>query len=609
MHILHKLVKKDSKYWATTSEHNRRYPLLILLLVLTCSCSLLQSKKGGNDYYSLLVDEERSMFSDENMEKTLAKSSGNYSTIRALLAKKNNNYKDAETFLEVAIEDTTNNGTKNQLSKELAALQIQNGNLEEALQTSTKIANLSASDALLKLAIAYQLEEDLVVIEQFQNLKNTLETSSELISTARGLLYASIYRELGPQRLTKELTTNPSSEHFFDNYILGAINENEGNLQVAIKHYELATQAQDSVSLAYRALARAYLKAGDTESAKTALPKSLSDRSHTIMDYFAQLSQYIGSEEAFTNKNNRQRLIGVLSENYFDPTWDIGRYFLESKAPKSAIPMIQLSVSGHPGDGHRALILARLYAYNNQQLLAEQQLESVPQNDPYFATTSVFFASVLNHWKRPEKAAIVISELIDTQDDNKPDLRMLNLLYSLQKSAKNYVRAIETLQRIMEHAPQSDRLYAELGFLQHQVGNIEESIESLEKSIKLNPEDPMVLNFLGYTYAEEGKRLDRAEKLLLKALEKQPDSGHFIDSLGWVYFKQGRYGKAKDQLEKAAKLTPNDAVILEHLAIIYQRLGLNNKAHKTFIKALNNAPLSEDDEIEDRIKRTLEELN
>src|SRR5207247_1682915 len=81
------------------------------------------------------------------------------------------------------------------------------------------------------------------------------------------------------------------------------------------------------------------------------------------------------------------------------------------------------------------------------------------------------------------------------------------------------------------------------------------------------------LNYLGYTYAEMGVRLDEAEKLIRRALEIEPDDGFYVDSLGWVYYQRGDYRRAVEHLERAVELAGDDPTVAEHLGDAYSRAG------------------------------------
>ena len=108
----------------------------------------------------------------------------------------------------------------------------------------------------------------------------------------------------------------------------------------------------------------------------------------------------------------------------------------------------------------------------------------------------------------------------------------------------------------------------------------------MSKAIAINPSNAPALNYLGYSYAEEGTHLDEAEKLIKRALVIEPEDGFYVDSLGWVYYQKGEYQKAVDQLERAVNLTGSDPTITEHLGDAYNKVGKERDARHQYEDAL-----------------------
>ena len=121
-------------------------------------------------------------------------------------------------------------------------------------------------------------------------------------------------------------------------------------------------------------------------------------------------------------------------------------------------------------------------------------------------------------------------------------------------------------------------------------------------ALDINPNDPYTLNYLGYWWAEEGRNLDQAIQLIERAVRLQPDSGFFVDSLGWVHFKLGNVDLAVAFLEKATLLEPADPVITDHLADAYWQAGRLNEARYKWAYALS---IAKDPELRDRIQTKL----
>jgi tetratricopeptide (TPR) repeat protein len=109
-------------------------------------------------------------------------------------------------------------------------------------------------------------------------------------------------------------------------------------------------------------------------------------------------------------------------------------------------------------------------------------------------------------------------------------------------------------------------------------GDNDSAMKNMEEIIKVDPDNAGALNFIGYSLAEKGVNLERAEALVRKALEKRPDDGYIRDSLGWVFYSKGEYPKALTEILRAWESIPDDPVIAEHLSDVYAKLGQRDKA-------------------------------
>jgi Flp pilus assembly protein TadD len=134
--------------------------------------------------------------------------------------------------------------------------------------------------------------------------------------------------------------------------------------------------------------------------------------------------------------------------------------------------------------------------------------------------------------------------------------------------------------------PNNDKFHFTLGALYDSNKQKELGMDEMRKAIALNPGNAPALNYLGYTYAEKGDRLDEAEKLIRRALVIEPEDGFYVDSLGWVYYQRGEFQKAVDQLERAVNLTGEDPTITEHLGDAYNKIGKTRDASHEYQDAL-----------------------
>ena len=141
-----------------------------------------------------------------------------------------------------------------------------------------------------------------------------------------------------------------------------------------------------------------------------------------------------------------------------------------------------------------------------------------------------------------------------------------------------------------------------LAITYEQLGIDDKAEERFLAALTINPNDAFTLNYLGYWWADEGRNLTEAIKLIEKAVELRPESGYFVDSLGWVHYKLGNFPVAVELLEKATTLEPADPVIFDHLGDVYWRLDRFAEARHMWAYALDQ---SDDQTLSDSIREKL----
>lgn len=129
-----------------------------------------------------------------------------------------------------------------------------------------------------------------------------------------------------------------------------------------------------------------------------------------------------------------------------------------------------------------------------------------------------------------------------------------------------------------------------------------EAEAALKTALALNPDNPHVLNYLGYSWVDRGERLEEGRDLIARALEQKPDDGHIVDSMGWAAFKLGDFETAIRHLERAVELRPLDPTINDHLGDAYWAVGRRIEARFQWQRAAQQA---EDDRLRDAVTRKL----
>lgn len=185
----------------------------------------------------------------------------------------------------------------------------------------------------------------------------------------------------------------------------------------------------------------------------------------------------------------------------------------------------------------------------------------------------------------------------------------LYYLMVLQAKQKEYVKAIETARQFESLAQKSGgtnllsgQFYYQYASLHERAGQLETAEKLFFKAIETGDETiaASAQNYIAYMWAERGEKLDLGLKLIQKALTVDPENGAFLDTLGWIYYMQGRYAAALNELQKAGAVVGDDPSVWEHLGDTYLKLGNLDEASRHWKKALELEPSSQ--RLIDRLK-------
>ncbi|HET7410565.1 MAG TPA: tetratricopeptide repeat protein, partial [Paracoccaceae bacterium] len=170
-----------------------------------------------------------------------------------------------------------------------------------------------------------------------------------------------------------------------------------------------------------------------------------------------------------------------------------------------------------------------------------------------------------------------------------------------KEAAAAYDRAIALLGG--DAGPQYWPLFYQRGITLERSGQWDRAEADFRKALELEPDQPEVLNYLGYSWVDRGEKLAEAEEMIRTAVKQRPDDGYIVDSLGWVLFRFGEFEKAAEQLGRAVELMPVDPVINDHYGDALWMIGRKTEARFQWKRALSFDPEEDDAE---RIRAKLE---
>jgi len=289
--------------------------------------------------------------------------------------------------------------------------------------------------------------------------------------------------------------------------------------------------------------------------------------------------------------------------------YSIGAALNGEAADDFALIYARVAVALRPDHIDGILLSAELLDKLGQYSLADSTYRAVPRDDPDYHAAELGRAEALRRAARPDAAIEVLEQLVRDYPEHGAAYSSLG---DLQRQEENYERAIRAYDNALEFTDQDAGgrwflLYAR-GISYERLKDWPKAEADFRAALELSPDQPQVLNYLGYSLVEKKIKLDEALDMIERAVAARPDSGYIVDSLGWVLYRLGRYEDAVSHMERAVALMPVDPVVNDHLGDVYWAVGRNREAEFQWSRALSFIdPEDTDGEADpERIRRKLE---
>ena len=275
----------------------------------------------------------------------------------------------------------------------------------------------------------------------------------------------------------------------------------------------------------------------------------------------------------------------------------------------ASLVYLRLSLFLAPENALTIVTLGDVYERMKQSEAAIDLYNSVPRNNALRVNADVQSALLLETLGKSKEATDHLSTVVAANPKNEEALTALG---NIQRSRKLFDEAVGTYTRVLDLQSKPDRgqwlLYYYRGIANERRKQWPQAESDLKKALELNPDQPLVLNYLGYSWVDQGVNLDEAFKMLRRAVELRQRDGYVVDSLGWAFYRLGRYEEAVRELEKAIDLKPSDPVINDHLGDAYWRVDRKLEARFQWNHARDLKPEPEElPKILDKIQNGLQE--
>ncbi|WP_371926846.1 tetratricopeptide repeat protein [Bradyrhizobium sp. WD16] len=237
-----------------------------------------------------------------------------------------------------------------------------------------------------------------------------------------------------------------------------------------------------------------------------------------------------------------------------------------------ALVYLQLALYLEPHHALALLSLADLYESVKKPQMAIKIYERVPANSPLKRNAQIQLATDLDAADRSDEAINILKET--TAQDPK-DIEAVMALGNIERSRKKFADCANTYSQGIDLSADKPNwvFYYFRGICEERSKQWPKAEADLKKALEMEPDQAHVLNYLGYSWIDQGLNLDEAMKMIRRAVEQRPDDGYIVDSLGWAYYRTGNYEEAVKNLERAVDLKPEDPTINDHLGDAYWRVG------------------------------------
>jgi tetratricopeptide (TPR) repeat protein len=235
---------------------------------------------------------------------------------------------------------------------------------------------------------------------------------------------------------------------------------------------------------------------------------------------------------------------------------------------------LQLALYLVPSHPLALLSLGDLYEALKKPDLANRIYERVPLNSPLLRNAQIQLAMNLDALDKPEEAKAHLEKLIGA---NPGDLEAIMALGNVLRGRKDFAECANVYSKGVDTLTKDEKsnwvIYYFRGICYERSKQWPKAEADLKKSLELYPEQPHVLNYLGYSWIDQGVHLDDGMTMIKRAVDQRADDGYIVDSLGWAYYRLGKIDEAVKQLERAVELKPEDPTINDHLGDAYWRVG------------------------------------
>ena len=281
-----------------------------------------------------------------------------------------------------------------------------------------------------------------------------------------------------------------------------------------------------------------------------------------------------------------------------------GAFAREDGGVRLSLVYVQLALALNPKMDASRVLLGNVMEAQQRWEPAAETYGKVSKDSPYYRIAQIGRADALG---RIDKIDEALATLTGLEKDFPNEVSLPIAKGDLLRRVERYEEAGIAYDRAIELTPEPESrhwsLFYARGVCRERTGDWEAAEADLKKALEFRPNQAHVLNYLGYSWIEQGKNLEEAREMIERAVAVRPDDGYIADSLGWVQYRLGDFEQAVKTMQRAVELNPTDPVINDHYGDTLWAVGRRLEARFQWKRAQSFGP--EEEELIERIKAKL----
>jgi tetratricopeptide (TPR) repeat protein len=497
--------------------------------------------------------------------------------------------RDAGSASAFYLSALRNDPKNNELLDRAFISSVADGNIDEAVKLAERILTTDKSNRVARLVVGVQdLKLKKYAAAQLNINQSIRGPITDLVATLLSgwAIYGAGDTKAAVASIDK--LTGPEWYPLFKDLHTGMMFDLAGKEKDAGVRFERAYKLDDSMLRVAESYAR-WLSRNKDDAAASGIYEAFDKKlaRHPIVQE--------GLRETKAGKK-MPPLVDSPQAGAAEALYGIGASLTRRGGEDLALVYLQLALYLAPNHPLALLSLADLYESVKKPQMAIKIYERVPANSPLKRNAQIQLATDLDAADRSDEAIKILKNV--TAEDPK-DLEAIMALGNIERGRKKFSDcAVTYSQGIDVLPPNNDKTnsvyYYYRGICEERSKQWNKAEADMRKALEMLPEQPHVLNYLGYSWIDQGVNLDEGMKMIKRAVEQRPDDGYIVDSLGWAYFRIGNYEEAVKNLERAIDLKPEDPTINDHLGDAYWRVGRTLEAKFQWSHARDLKPEPDD---------------